>query len=212
VLPIPLDVLRRIGAKRRAGLIGRADLDVLRTRLAARQAGVVGRAQLEAMGYTRDEIARDLKHGRLIRLHRGVYAVGHAAISDRGRIVAALLAAGPGATVSHGTAAHVYSLIPSMPPVVHLTFTDRAPRKRRGIQVHQATSLATTIHQQLPITTPEQTIAQLPPAEADRARSEALVLGLIAPNDDDHAEPTRSELERALLRSHWRPPASHPRA
>ena len=93
---------------------------------AARQAGVVSREQLIALGFTRREIELMLKSARLIRIHRGVYAVGHAAITDRGRIVAALLAAGPGATVSHGTAAHVYTLIPSMPPFVHLTFTDRA--------------------------------------------------------------------------------------
>jgi very-short-patch-repair endonuclease len=199
VLPVPLDVLRPIAGQRRADLAGRRKLDVLRARLAARQDGVVGRAQLIAIGYTGDEIDYDIACARLIRIHRGTYAVGHTAISDRGRIVAALIAAGPGAAVSHGTAAYVYTLIPSMPPFVHVTFTDRVPRKRRGIQVHQANRLDTTIHHGLPITTPTQTIAQLAPRDAARARDEALLLGLIDRTDDDHAEPTRSALERALL-------------
>ncbi len=49
------------------------------------------------------------------------FRAGHAALTDRGRIIAALLAAGPGAIVSHGTAAHVWSLTSSMPPFVHVT-------------------------------------------------------------------------------------------
>lgn len=149
-------------------------------------------------GYTRDEIAHEVRSRRLIRIHQGVYAVGHESLSDRGRIIAALLATGPGATVSHATAAYVWSLIPSMPPFVHVTFTDRTPRTRRGIHIHRAQHLDTTFHQRLPITTPLQTIAQLPRPTRDRARDEALVLGLIDRTQDDHAEPTLSELERAL--------------
>jgi very-short-patch-repair endonuclease len=168
-------------------------------RLATRQAGVVGVEQLLALGITRGAIKHRVATSRLIRLHQGVYAVGHQALSDRGRIIAALLASGPGATVSHATAAHVWSLIPSMPPFVHVTLTDRAPRTRHGIRIHRATRLETTTHDQVPVTTPAQTIAQLPQPMRDRARAEALVLGLIPPSADDHAEPTRSELERALL-------------
>ncbi len=114
-------------------------------------------------------------------------------------MIAALLAVGPGATLSHATAAYVWSLTPSMPPFIHVTFTDRVPRKRHGIHIHQANDLETTTHHQLPVTTPAQTIAQLPLREAARARDEALVLGLIPPSADDHAEPTLSELERTLL-------------
>jgi very-short-patch-repair endonuclease len=159
----------------------------------------VGRAQLAALGFTRREIELLVRGRRLIRLHRGVYAVGHEALSDRGRIIAALLAVGPGAVVSHTAAAYVWKLIPSLPPFVHVTLIDRVPRRRRGIAIHQASRLDTTIHQQLPITTPAQTLAQLPPPERGRARAEALVKGLIARSHDDHAEPTRSELEDALL-------------
>jgi Transcriptional regulator, AbiEi antitoxin len=138
VLPVPLDVLRPLGAKRRADGLGRGELDVLRMRLVSRQQGIVGRAQLDALGFTRDEIAHDVKRGRLIRVQQGVYAVGHDALSDRGRMLAALLAAGPGAALSHRTAAYLWKLIPSMPQFPDVTLTDRAPRTRNGLRVHRA--------------------------------------------------------------------------
>ena len=53
----------------------------------------MGYGQLGALGLTRNEIAHRVERGRLIRIHRGVYAVGHEALSDLGRCVAALLAA-----------------------------------------------------------------------------------------------------------------------
>jgi very-short-patch-repair endonuclease len=199
VLPVSLDVLLPLGGKRRAEALNGADLDVLLARLATRQSGVAGRRQLAAIGFTRNEIDNRIGRRRLIAVHQGVYAVGHEALSERGRMIAALLAAGPGAALSHRTAAYLWKLIPSMPPFVDVTLTDRAPRRRHGLHVHQAQWLDTTIHQQLPTTTPLQTIAQLPGAERDRARAEALVLKLIPRRADDHAEPTRSALERALL-------------
>jgi very-short-patch-repair endonuclease len=199
VLPVPLDVLRPVGVKRRAGGLERHELDVLRARLATRQHGAVGRLQLTALGFSRDEIAHDVKRRRLIRVHQGVYAVGHEALSDRGRMIAALIAAGPGAALSHRTAAYLWKLVPSMPSFVDVTLTDRAPRRRAGLRVHQARRLETTTHRSLKTTTPLQTIAQLAQADRDRARAEALVLELIPRSADDHAEPTRSELERALL-------------
>jgi very-short-patch-repair endonuclease len=171
----------------------------LLARLATRQEGVVGRSQLAALGFSRRELELLVRSRRLIRVHQGVYAVGHEALSDRGRMIAALLAAGPGAALSHRTAAYLWKLIPSMPPFVDVTLTGRTPRRRHGLRVHQAQALETTTHRGLRTTTPLQTIAQLRSDERDRARAEALVLKLIPRSKDDHAEPTRSELERALL-------------
>jgi very-short-patch-repair endonuclease len=199
VLPVPCDVLLAVAAKRRTSGADASECDVLLARLATRQEGVAGYAQLIALGHTRHEIAHLVSTARLIRVHQGVYAVGHRALSDRGCMIAALLAAGPGGALSHRTAAYHWKLVPSMPPFNHVTFTDRRPRRRDGLVIHYAQRLETTIHQSLPVTTPLQTIAQLPPDERDRARAEALVLKLIPRTADDHAEPTRSELERALL-------------
>ena len=79
-------------------------------RLAARQHGVVATAQLRAIGFTAQAIHRRIQAGRLHRLHRGVYAVGHARISLRGRWMAATLACGPGAVLSHRAAAALWGL------------------------------------------------------------------------------------------------------
>ena len=91
-----------------------------------------------------------MRRGRLIRIHQGVYAVGHEAVSDRGRMIAALLAAGPGAALSHRTAAYLWTLIPSMPPFAEVTTTDRRPRSRPGLIIHHATTLETTRRHGLP--------------------------------------------------------------
>jgi very-short-patch-repair endonuclease len=199
LLPVPLDVLHRIGAEGRVEGAERRFLDVLLARLATRQDGVAGRSQLAALGWSRREIELLVRSRRLIRAHQGVYAVGHEALSNRGRMIAALIAAGPGAALSHRTAAYHWKLLPSMPPFIDVTLTDRTPRRRHGLRVHHAERLETTTHQQLLVTTPLQTIAQLAPDDRDRARAEALVLKLIPRSADDDAEPTRSELERALL-------------
>jgi len=188
-----------VGVKRRTGELGRHECDVLRARLASRQAGAVGREQVVALGFSRDEIAHGLTRRRLIRVHQGVYAVGHEALSDRGRMIAALLAAGPGAVLSHETAAYLWKLVSSMPPFVHVTLTGRRPRGREGLVIHHADQVDTTVHHGLPTTTPAQTLAQLEPTQRDRATAEALIRGLIPRSADDHAEPTRSELEDALL-------------
>ena len=167
--------------------------------MATRQCGVVGREQLAALGFTRNELDLRVKQRRLLRIHQGVYAVGHGDVSDRGRMVAALLAAGPDAALSHRTAAFLWKLIPSMPPFAEVTCTHRRPRNRRGLTIHEAKTLDTTRRHGLLVTTPLQTVKQLSSPEADRARAEALVLGLIPRSADDHAEPTRSELEDRFL-------------
>jgi len=198
-VPVPLDVLVAIRPQRRAGADNAPDLDVLVARLATRQAGVVGAAQLLALGLRPGAIKRRAQRGRLHRVHRGVYSVGHEALSDRGGMIAALLAAGPGAALSHRTAAHLWGLLPSMPPFVDVTLTDRTPRQRPGLCIHRAAALDTGMRDGMRVTTPLQTIAQLSGRDADRARSEALVRRLVPRAADDHAQPTRSALERALL-------------
>jgi len=61
-------------------------------RLATEQDGVAHRTQLLALGLTRAAIDHWVRSGRLILIHRGVYAVGHAALTRRGRLRAALMA------------------------------------------------------------------------------------------------------------------------
>ncbi len=77
---------------------------------AARQHGVVTRAQILAAGLDTSSIARRVSDGRLHRLHRGVYAVGHRALTANGHRLAAVLAPGPGAVLSHRSAADAWGL------------------------------------------------------------------------------------------------------
>src|SRR5829696_3872879 len=72
------------------------DAEVL-VRLAEGQSGVLSSLQLQAAGLTRAAISRWTKAGRLHRIHPHVYALGHAALSLRGRLWAAVLYAGPDA-------------------------------------------------------------------------------------------------------------------
>src|SRR5215218_3201809 len=80
--------------------------------LAAGQHGVVARRQLSTLGLS-DTMVRDrVARGGLVRLHRGVYAVGHDRLRREGRWMAAVLAAGPGALLSHRDAAALHGLRP----------------------------------------------------------------------------------------------------
>jgi hypothetical protein len=94
-------------------LLTPADLRV--AAVAAQQGGVVSAAQLHAAGLGRGATHARVLAGRLIRLHRGVYAVGHAQLTPRGwRWAAVLACGGPGAAaLSHRSAAAVWDLLPS---------------------------------------------------------------------------------------------------
>jgi len=168
--------------------------------LAARQDGVVTRRQLLARGVTRDEIDHRMKEGRLVSVYRGVYAVGHAALSDFGRIRAALLAAGARAVASHTTAAFLHRLIPVLPAVLEFTVTGRAPRSRPGLTIHESARPAEIQHVRgFPVTAPLRTLQDL--GFPDRPTREALARRLVRPEDlpRDAAAPTRSTLERRML-------------
>lgn len=87
-------------------------LDRRASGLAGSQHGVVGRWQLEAIGLTEQMIRTRVSRGGLIPLHRGVYAVGHRALTRESRWVAAVLAHGPKAVLSHRSAGQLWGLYP----------------------------------------------------------------------------------------------------
>jgi hypothetical protein len=75
--------------------------------------------------------------GRLHPIHRGVYAVGHSALSHLGRRMAAALACGPEAVLSHQPAADLLGLRRSSSPIIHVTVPGRTRRGPEGIRVHR---------------------------------------------------------------------------
>ena len=188
--------------------------------LATAQDGVVAREQLLARGVSEHAIDHRVRTGRFVPLFRGVYALGHAALPDTGRIRAALLAAGPGAVASHRTAAALQRLIPSMPPFVEVTVAGSARRPRPMLVIHRTrhAPAAVTVAG-LPVTAPLRTLADLAPAERGRACAEALVRNLVTEGELESARllpplaaaPTRSELEQRFLRLVWRSRLPRPR-
>lgn len=150
------------------------DRDILR--LAERQHGVVARRQLLGLGLSADAIVHRARIGRLVRLDRGVYALGHRALCPEGHWMAAVLACGAGAVLSHRSAARVWGLRPWSGPVEVTVPTSGGARRRAGAIVHRSQDLspsATSCERGLPVTTVARTIVDLagvvPPHHLRRA-------------------------------------------
>jgi very-short-patch-repair endonuclease len=82
-------------------------------------------------------IAHAIKSGRLHRVFRGVYALGHRRIGERGRLMAAALACGPDTVVSHRSAAALLELIDDGPVVIDVISCDDRGRRIDGIRFHR---------------------------------------------------------------------------
>jgi predicted transcriptional regulator of viral defense system len=108
--------------------------------LAARQHGVVSRAQLLEVGVAKDAIRRRVERKRLLRLHPRVYAVGHLGLTVDSRRMAAVLACGRGALLSHRAAGALQALLPSSPHF-DVTVPGGGARSRAGIVVHRSRCL-----------------------------------------------------------------------
>jgi very-short-patch-repair endonuclease len=80
--------------------------------LAGRQHGVVGRWQVRGLGMSPAQVKSRIGRGSLHVIHRGVYAVGHRSLTVEGRWMAAVLAFGPDAVLSHRSAGHLWGLVP----------------------------------------------------------------------------------------------------
>jgi very-short-patch-repair endonuclease len=148
--------------------------------LAEGQHGVVARAQLLRLGVGRRAIEHRLQHGRLHPIHHGVYAVGHRVLSKEARWMAAVLAAGPGAALSHRSAAALWGLRRSTRSRIEVTVaTQRRPRP--GIQMHRGRLAPdeVTVVDGIPVTTVLRTLldlaAVIPPRQVERAVHEAEV-------------------------------------
>lgn len=122
-------------------------IDARIAELAGRQHGVVAARQLVALGISRSAISKWAGRGKLHRLHQGVYAVGHEAIGDEGRWMAAVLACGPGAALSHLSAAALWELLKPREGPVDISLASQSGRRsRRGICIHRCASLGGKAH------------------------------------------------------------------
>jgi hypothetical protein len=126
---------------------------------------VVSRRQLTVLGFGAHGIAEWVRTGRLVRLHQGVYAYGHDRLRIEGRWLAAVIACGPGAALSHRGAAQLWELRQSNASLIDVTVPSRAGRlKRSGIRIHRSGRLAaeeTTTRSGIPVTTVPRTLLDL---------------------------------------------------
>ena len=146
--------------------------------LAARQHGVVTRSQLAAIGLGRGAIQLRLARGRLHPLYRGVYAVGHTVLTNEGGWMAAVLAGGSGAVLSHRSAAAHWGIRPSDARNVEVT-SARRRCSRPGLSFYRSYLPLdeVTTHAGIPVTTVPRTLLDLaavvPPGQLNRAVNEA---------------------------------------
>lgn len=154
--------------------------------LADRQHGVVSWRQLVDAGFDRGVITRLAAKGWLRRVHQGVYAVGRGELTPDGRCMAAVLAHGASAVISHQSAAGLWGLVEKRPGVVDVTVALRAGRRGRDtITVHRSTNLTaldTTTRRRVPVTRPARTLIDCaehaPRRKIERLLDSAQRLGL----------------------------------
>src|SRR4051794_17065421 len=150
--------------------------------LAEQQHGVVSREQLLALGVGPDGITHRLERGRLHRIDRGLYAVGRRQVTRCGIWTAAVLRCGPGAALSHGSGAALWT-IGDEGPLVEVSIT--SDRRPSGIEVHRRRAFETTTRHGILVTTPACTIIDLAPRLTRDGLEEMIgradVRGLVTP-------------------------------
>jgi len=145
-------ITRRAQAWQRAGTV------------ANRQHGVISRNQLRRLGFKDGAISHAVATGRLHRVFRGAYALGHSRIGERERLMAATLACGTGAVVSHRSASAQFGLLDEGPVVVDVIAPPSRGRGIDGIYLHRVRPPRleeTGTFGGIPCTSPSRTLVDL---------------------------------------------------
>lgn len=130
--------------------------------LAESQHGVIAHRQLLDLGFGKGVALRRREGGLLIPLHRGVFALGHARLTREGKWMAAVLACGPGAVLSHFSAGHLWNLCGSRGPAEVLRRSGGATHE--GLRLHQTRGLEpheVRLEKGIPVTSVERTLLDL---------------------------------------------------
>jgi very-short-patch-repair endonuclease len=154
--------------------------------VAQQQLGLITTSQLQAAGIDRGAIASRRARRLLHPVHRGVYLLGHATPVPGALALAAVLACGACAFVSHSSAAQLWGLIEADPPAVEVTISGRNCRSRAGIVVHRTRELHhrdRTTRNGIPVTAPARTLIDFAATtgyeETERVIAEAFALKLL---------------------------------
>jgi Protein of unknown function (DUF559) len=156
--------------------------------LAGRQHGIVARRQLLALGFNARDIEHRVGRGRLHLVMRGVYAVGWPALTRERRWMAAVLACGDGAMLSHCSAAALWRIGVERRGLVDVSVRRRCELRRTGLRVRGRPTLAKADilkRDGIPVTSPILTLidlaSELRPMEIERAVNEADKRDLVDP-------------------------------
>ncbi len=143
--------------------------------VAEKQWGNITRRQLHELGLSNSAIANRVAVGRLYRVFRGVYSVGHPPTTPHQRASAAVLACGPGAALSHSSAMTLWGYWRQWDKPFEVTVV--GDRRTKGIRVHRSTTLRrrdVTIQLGIRVTTPARTLIDMSPRLKDRAFKRAV--------------------------------------
>jgi very-short-patch-repair endonuclease len=144
-------------------------------KIAARQHGVISHAQLRELGLTENQIRYRLRIGRLHRIERGVYAVGHDHLDAKGRWMAGVLTCGAESLLSHRPAGALWGIAPYNGSLIDIT----APRRRRSrgrLRLHRARlhEEDRTVEDGIPVTSVARTLLDLAAMVGERRAERAL--------------------------------------
>jgi predicted transcriptional regulator of viral defense system len=164
-------------------------LDAEVGRIAGEQFGVVSLGQLEGLGLTGDAVVKRAESGRLYRVHQRAYSLTPRVMSQRGKLVAAVLACGPDAVLSHRSAAYLWGLIDEWNEPIDVTAPNRRGRSPAGVAAHRDGSIQPidkTVLHGVPCTSLARTLLDYagvaPEWELRRAVAQAEVLGVLDVN------------------------------
>jgi hypothetical protein len=144
--------------------------------IAERQHGIVAMRQLIALGFSKEMVRARVRAGLLIPLYRGVFALGHRRISRHGEWMAAVLACGPGAVLSYGSAAHLWGIRGSYGPIEVTRVSGH--HRPHGVRLHQTRSLPDEDmdeHAGIPVTSLPRTLVDEASRLDDQQMERALV-------------------------------------
>jgi hypothetical protein len=150
--------------------------------LAGRQHGVVALWQLVELGLTANAVTQRVEAGRLHRLYRGVFSVGHRILTPSGYLMAAALACGPDAVISYVDAAELHGIRRRgyARTRIHVTCPTRAGRREKRLRIHRGDKLRpqdVTRVDRIPCTSVPLTLLDLAesgPVKREVERAEAL--------------------------------------
>ena len=180
--------------------------------LAERQHGVVDREQIVALDIKESWIDYAVRRKLLHVQHAGVYAVGRRDLTLRGRWMAAVLACGPGAALSHRDAGHLHDMRRSGHRGIDVIAPRGGSSDRPGIVIHRVKALDprdVMIVDGIPVTTPARTLLDLADVrrvDLDRTAARAYELRLLTVDDVDRQLGARGRRTRKLAKALRVPP------